>query len=248
MVKSAIRTIVSLVTASAVISQGAWAYAATHVLEPGQSIQAAINASAYGDVIILMDGIYHEAINITRSITLKALHHGEATVTNKFPGPVTWTESSPGSKVWSAAGINWPVHGLRVEGFQAYDYRSKQNFDARTVGPFWAKGWQAGSTSYTNPLLYFAWEPTTNTLWLKLNDNRNPNNISVDFNSSSVDGKTLIQKDLGAYWNQQQIVEISKNPPVYPATMWYGGTEQKPDSPKYIEFPKICGIANIGPQ
>lgn len=51
-----------------------------------------------------------------------------------------------------------------------------------------------------------------------------------------------MQKDLGTYWNQQQIVTVSKNPPVHPITMWYSGTPEDPGSPRVIDFPRICGI------
>lgn len=232
----------ALATIATLAPSSTWAYGATHVLVQGQSIQQAVDRSTDGDVIILRDGVYHASLNIHRPITLRAEHGGEATVTNRHEGPVTWIETPPGSRTWFARGIDWPVHGLLVEGVHAFDYRGKNNFDARTCGPYWSKGWQVGSHRYTKPPIYFAHDASTGTLRLKLNDRRDPNHIAVDFNSRQVDGKTLVQKDLGAYWNQQQIVTVSANPPVHPVTMWYGGTPQSPGSPRKIDFPKICGI------
>ena len=218
------------------------AHSATYIAKPGQSVQEVIDRSTNGDVIILKDGVYPGSLNIHRSIMLKAEHGGKAMVTNRHEGSVTWIQTFPNSRTWFTAGIDWPVHRLLVEGVHAFDYRTKENFDNRTCGPYWSKGWQAGTKKYTTPPIYFAHDAVTRTLWLKLNDARNPNNIAVDFNSRDVDGATLVQKDLGAYWNQQQIVAISANPPVHPITMWYGGTPDNPSEPRMINFPKICGI------
>ena len=175
----------------------------THIVDPGQSIQQVIDRAANGDTIVLKDGVYYESLKVHHSITLKAEHGGEAIVTNRYSGSVAWRQASPNSQTWFAEGIDWPVHRLLVEGVHAFDYRSKQNFDNRTCGPYLSKGWQAGSSEYTAPPIYFARDAPTRTLWLHLNDARNPNKIAVDFNSRSVGGKTLVQKDLGAYWNQQ---------------------------------------------
>jgi hypothetical protein len=217
-------------------------HAEERILHAGSSIQQAIDRSRDGDVIVLEDGVYHGSLNIHKSITLKAAHSGEATVTNRHAGAVVWTETQAGSRTWYATGIDWPVHGLLVGGVHAFDYRSKENFDGQMCGPYWSKGWQAGKKRYTTPPIYFAHDAKTNTLWLHLNDGRNPNKTAVDFNSRNVDGETLVQKDLGTYWNQQQIVTISENPPVHPITMWYSGTPDNPGSPRRIDFPKICGI------
>lgn len=211
-------------------------------LSPGQSIQKAIDKSARGDVLVLRDGVYHEAVDIHKSIMLRAEHGGEATITNRFAGPVTWKQIAWGSKAWYASDVDWPVHRLLVEGMHTFDYRTKENFDNRECGPYWSKGWQAGKSKNLVPPIYFAHDAPNNRLWLKLDDTRDPNEITIDFNSANLDGITLVQKDLGAYWNQQQIVTISRDPPVHPITLWYAGTEKAPLSPKKIDFPKICGI------
>ncbi len=225
----------------------------THFVEPGQSVQQVIDRSNDGDVVVLKDGVHHGSLDIHRSITLRAEHGGEATVTNRYAGRLPWERTSPGSRIWFARGVDWPVHGLLVEGLHAFDFRSKENFDAQACGPYWSKGWQGqgitpggrppkGNYRYATPPISFAHDAPAATLWLRLNDTRDPNQIAVDFNSSDVDGETLVQKDLGTHWNQQEIVVISADPPVHPVTMWYSGTPQEPDGPRFINFPKICGI------
>lgn len=216
--------------------------AETHVLEPGQSIQTAIDQAASGDVIVLRDGVYHEALNIDKSITLRAQNPGEATITNKYDGEVNWVQSEQDEGVWYAQGIDWPVHGMRVAGVHAFDYRNKENFDNQEVGPYWSKGWQADKKSYNHPPIYFAHDAEAETLWLHLDGGRDPNTIAVDFNSDDLDGETLVQKDLGTYWNQQQIVVISQDPPENPFTHWYSGSPDNPSNGRQIHFPPICGI------
>jgi hypothetical protein len=142
-------------------------HGSTRILAPGQSVQQAIDHSDDGDVIVLKDGVYHETLNVHKSITLKAEYGGEATLTNRYAGPIAWQQASPGSRTWFAQGIDWPVHRLLVEGVHAFDYRSRKNFDNRTCGPYWSKGWQADSYSYTKPPIYFAHDAATETLVLQ---------------------------------------------------------------------------------
>jgi hypothetical protein len=216
--------------------------AKTHEVSPGQSIQKVLDAASEGDVIVLGDGMYHESLEVRKAVTIKAAHGGEATVTNRHEGKVTWVRSDTDAKVWTAAGVDWPVQRMLIAGVHAFDYRTKENFLARDCGPFWSKGWQTPKKPYTTPPISFAHDAEGKQLWLRMDDDRDPNKLTIDFNSSRLDGKTLVQKDLGTYWNQQQIVVLSKNPPEYPTTMWYNGTEKEPAEGKRIDFPKGCGI------
>ena len=218
------------------------AAAAVHELTPTESIQQTIDRAAAGDVIVLGDGVYHEAIDIDKpGLTIRAANPGKATITNRHDGDVIWRQAEGQSHVWFAEGIDWPVHGMRVEGLHAFDYRTRDHFDKRECGPYWSKAWQAERKRYTSPPISFAHDAPNHTLWLRLNDNRDPNNLTIDFNSRDVDARTLVQKDLGTAWNQQQIVVISKDPPEHPITHWYDGTPEHPAKGRKIDFPKMCG-------
>lgn len=208
----------------------------------GDNIQAIIDQSSAGDTLVLKNGFYFETITVSKALTIRAENPGEAMITNRYREKVHWIKSKNENGVWFVQAIDWPVHRLLVDGIHAFDYRTKVNFDAQECGPFWSKGWQQGKTSYKVPPVYFARDSATQTIWLKLDDNRNPNEIQVDFNSMNVGGQTLVQKDLGTAWNQQQIVVVSDNPSVYPVVHWYEGTEENPSKPKFIKFPKVCGI------
>jgi hypothetical protein len=216
--------------------------AATWYVTPEQSVQQALDRAASGDEIVLRDGVYYQTIAVTKPVVLRAENPGQATLTNKHPHPVKWRQAAPGSRTWYAQGIDWPVHALRVRGLHAFDYRTKQNFDNQECGPYWSKEWQETKVKYAIPPIYFAREASDNVLWLRLDDNRDPNQLPIDFNSRNIHGRTLVQKDLGAHWNQQQIVVISDDPPVYPVVHWYEGTPEAPRGGRRIDFPKICGI------
>ena len=57
----------------------AFVSADTHVVHPGQSIQAAVNAAEPGDTIVVKAGIYYQSVRIaTDGITLRA--HGQVTL------------------------------------------------------------------------------------------------------------------------------------------------------------------------
>jgi hypothetical protein len=212
-------------------------------VQEGQSIQKAISSAGEGDTLILQDGVYHEKITVDKSICLMALNPGEVTITNRYPGKQVWKADGEGRKRWFMEGVDWPVHWLLVDGDHAFDYRNKHCFDNQVCGPYWSKGWQQGRQYYPDPPIYFARDSATNRLWLKLDDERDPNRLSVHFNSPELDDTTYVQKDLGAYWNQQEIVRVCNNPSEYPVTMWYGGTPDNPTMPRHMYIPKICGIA-----
>lgn len=208
----------------------------------GQSIQGAISIARDGDTIILDNGVYHEKILVNKSITIKALNPGEAILTNGYSGRKIWHPDTTDSCTWFLENIDWPVHMLHVEGNHAFDFRNKYNFDHQLCGPFWSKGWQRGKQHYPYPPVYFACDTVTNRLWLKLDDHRDPNNMKIDFNSLYLGDTTYVQKDLGTYWNQQEIVMVCANPSEYPVTMWYAGTADNPGMPRYMYIPRICGI------
>ncbi len=212
-----------------------------HVNE-GDRIQDALDRASPFDTIVVHEGVYFESLQIDRPVFLHALNGGEATITNRFAGEQKWIPSEGEDRVWVMEGVRWPVHWLLVEGVHAFDYRSRVGFDAQRCGPYWSKGWQETPQEYSESPLYFAWDRETRSIWLKLDDPGNPNDLDIAFNSQDLDGTTLVQKDLGEYWNQQQIVTISRDPPVHPVTMWYSGTPAEPEDGRIIDFPPVCGI------
>lgn len=214
--------------------------AATLQVEPGHSVQAAIDRAAAGDVIVIADGVYHEALNVHKAITLKAGNPGTVTITNKHPGPVNWQQNAGDDGVWYAEGIDWEVICLRVDGLHAFDHRTPENFHAREAGPFWSKGWQAKKKRYDVPPVSFAHDTAASRLWLRLHDGRDPNRSSIEFHRGGLDGRTLLQKDLGTAENQQEIVLISSSPSEYPVLHDYSGLRGEPPN-RRIDYPKVCG-------
>lgn len=219
---------------------GSMIVGAVRFVDPGDSLRAAIEDSAAGDVLILRDGVYSGPVLIDKSVTLRAEHPGEVTITNRYEGEVEWKRM--GDRIWRAEGIEWPVHWLWVNGIHAFDYRTRENFEQRACGPFWSKGWQEGMTPYPVPPISFAWEEETASLWLRLNDDRNPNALTIEFHRAGLNGDTLVQKDLGTSWNQQEVVRLASSPFPQRVTMWYQGTFDAPSQPRYIDYPGVCGV------
>ena len=61
--------IVILFSILALLSAGC-ASAATHYVNPGESIQVAVDTAAPGDTIIIRDGIYTDNINVDKRLTI----------------------------------------------------------------------------------------------------------------------------------------------------------------------------------
>jgi hypothetical protein len=127
------RQITHLVCTAAVVASGLGAAAPadhrtapqalrTHRVQPGESIQQAVNAARPGDTVVLSPGTYHESVRITVSdLTLRGSLAGRAVI---VPGPatadstcatagngicVTGTKSSPVKRV--------TLRSLTVRGF-----------------------------------------------------------------------------------------------------------------------------------
>ena len=68
-----------LAIAALTIASPVFATADTHVVHPGESIQAAVDAASPGDTILVTPGTYRESVRIvTDGLTLRA--HGPVTL------------------------------------------------------------------------------------------------------------------------------------------------------------------------
>lgn len=222
------------------------ASAAVHLVRAGESIQHVLDGSAAGDTVVIEPGVYFETVRIGRPVTLRARVPGTVTITNRHAEKLSWRRATGEPRVWFARNVDWPVHWLWVEGVHAFDYRSAENFRQRVCGPFWSKAWQEKRERYAVPPLSFARDAATHTLWLRLDDDRDPNTCEIHFNSARFVGSTLVQKDLGAAWNQQRIVMLGPGLghalAEWPVVMWYGGSPDAPAEPRRIDYPPVCGV------
>ncbi len=103
-------------------------------VSPGESINAAISKAKAGDVIVLRDGRYYEAVNVNKAVTLKAENAGKAIIDGGTTQDFDWYKSG---NEW-AAKVPWnPNHivigdmstmrmgtGLKNNGFQGGFYYS----------------------------------------------------------------------------------------------------------------------------
>ena len=99
----------------------------TVTLQPGQSIQRAIDRAAEGDVICLAEGTWRESIKIEKSLTLRGQGQEKTIIKGKEVGyPVIWIESEEvievkieGLTVAEAkvgAKRTWKENGIRIGG------------------------------------------------------------------------------------------------------------------------------------
>jgi hypothetical protein len=98
--------------------------AATHVVHPGGSIQAAVDAAAPGDTILVRAGRYRENVTIhTSSLTLKA--HGHVTLEPPPGGPgPCYGFQQVGICVTPAPGTYYRVRDVTITGFRVSGFGS----------------------------------------------------------------------------------------------------------------------------
>ena len=89
-------------------SQSAQAYATWYV-NPGESIQAAVNSASPGDTIIVAAGTYNENVTVNKSLTLKGANAGVSAGAN--PG-------TRGAESIINGGIKISASNVTIDGFQ----------------------------------------------------------------------------------------------------------------------------------
>ena len=110
----------------------AFVSADTHVVHPGQSIQAAVNASEPGDTVVVKAGTYYQSVRISKNgltlraqghVTLKPPKYGYGNDECYLPGHavgicIAPTDFDPGTGSYSEEVYNVTITGFRVEGFE----------------------------------------------------------------------------------------------------------------------------------
>lgn len=106
--------------------------AATHRVEPGQSVQAAVDAARPGDTVELMPGAYRQTVRITvPDLTLRGA--GADKVTLSPPADAAGAAAAQdGVVVSGAAGVR--VQGITVTGFARYGVWGTSADDMKVVG------------------------------------------------------------------------------------------------------------------
>ena len=118
----------AFVIAGMLVASQVSASADTHVVRPGESIQAAVDAASPGDTIVVKSGTYRESVRIqTSGITLKA--HGRVTIRPPTSGSddcylpdhdvgICIAPADPGTGTYVARVRDVTITGFRLVGFQ----------------------------------------------------------------------------------------------------------------------------------
>ncbi|HEY7498202.1 MAG TPA: right-handed parallel beta-helix repeat-containing protein [Vicinamibacterales bacterium] len=116
--------------AFAIVTSAAAASANTHVVRPGESIQAAVDAASPGDTIIVKAGEYYESVTIHTSgltlrgqgrVVLEPSHYGSSEC--YIPGHdvgicVVPSDFNPSTGAYTSRVRDVTISGFRIEGFQ----------------------------------------------------------------------------------------------------------------------------------
>ena len=122
-----------VVIAGLTFGSPASARAATHVVHPGGSIQAAVDAASPGDTVVVKAGTYHESVTIhTNGLTLKA--HGSVTLEPPQSGSNECYGAGPhvGICVTPSSGSYYRVRDVTITGFRIVGFGGSGIFGYRT--------------------------------------------------------------------------------------------------------------------
>jgi parallel beta-helix repeat protein len=124
------------VTGAVVVPSGA-AHALTRTVAPGESIQAAVNAAAPGDVIRVQAGVFREAVEVTKNnISIIGAGPGSTVlrppVSSPHLSPICQDPSAPTSldgfcvhgQFDAKFNLKSPVSNVRISGFTVRDFTS----------------------------------------------------------------------------------------------------------------------------
>jgi hypothetical protein len=122
----------AVIAASAFVSP-AFARAATHIVNPGGSIQAAVDAASPGDTVVVRPGTYRESVMIhTNGLTLKA--HGSVRLEPPQSGSGECYGAGPhvGICVIPSSGSYYRVRDVTITGFRIVGFGGSGIFGYRT--------------------------------------------------------------------------------------------------------------------
>jgi len=107
--------------ATGMVAIPANAASTTHVVRPGQSIQAAVDAARAGDTVLVMPGTYQGSVQVTRpDVTIRG-EDADRTVLTPAAQPSSATcADQPGVGICVTGADRVRVEGLTVSGFAKY--------------------------------------------------------------------------------------------------------------------------------
>ena len=103
------KLLVSVFVSAAALAAAQHAMAATIHVNPGESIQAAVNAASAGDIIVIAAGTYTENVTINKALTFQGANFGVS-------GNATRGAESTINGAFTVASNNITIDGLRFNG------------------------------------------------------------------------------------------------------------------------------------
>ena len=110
--RKTLRSSVSVCALTLALAFAQPAFAATIVVNPGDSIQAAVNAASAGDTIVISAGTYAEDVTVNKALTFQGANVGVS-------GSATRGAESTINGAFTIATSNITIDGLRFNGGQS---------------------------------------------------------------------------------------------------------------------------------
>src|SRR3989344_3983506 len=154
-------------------------------VNPGQSIQSVIDSASANDTVVVDDGVYYESLTITKSLTLKAQNPGKVTISGAVnPAGVTFQPEGTTPGLYYTTDITVPVVWVMQGDRSLHDYLNLTSLKNFTLKP------KPNGDILPGPHEGFAFDATTNRLYVILPNNADPRTLpvgqKVEFNRDSV--------------------------------------------------------------
>jgi hypothetical protein len=144
---------------------------------PSQSIQAAIDSAVPGDIILLEDGVYYEAIRVTKALTIQARNPGMATLSGASQNKPAFSLRPGTSDVYQAP-VGWKVAWVMQGNRNLLNYKSLQNLQN-----FMYPVSRRLSEPYPGPREGFAYE--NGVLYVRLLGSVDPGTVPLEVSGSN---------------------------------------------------------------
>ncbi len=176
--------------------------AATISVNPSANLQSVLDSASSGDTILFDDGTYYQSVIVKKPLTLKARNGGRAILSGSHNGNFNFSADGSTSGLFTA-NVSWSVSWVTGNNRLLLNYKNLNSL----------KNFTFPDTGKPGPKEGFYYDSGSQRLYLRLQNNANPNNAKIEVNNNVGGVGITVQADnvtieglVLRHWRRQAII------------------------------------------